>query len=130
MDDEWDLHAVVRSCNNTSTDATAASNTNNTTTTNDEQEDHDDDFDVTGTIACKNVKKHFSYSTSSENPSEGLEEVYKEGCSQPVITTTTTMSVSVSDEPLHEMLNASDSIYTETPSRKRYIYGMHIISTK
>ncbi|KAK1415227.1 hypothetical protein QVD17_31001 [Tagetes erecta] len=116
MDDEWDLHAVVRSCNTASTDATLPSQ-KNATTTNDE--DQNNDFDVTGSVACRNVVNPFSYSTSRENPSEGLEEVYKEGCSQPVTTTTNiTAPISVGDEQF-EMLNASDSNYTEAPSRKR-----------
>ncbi|XP_076931023.1 WRKY transcription factor 22-like [Bidens hawaiensis] len=106
MDDEWDLHAVVRSCNTNSTDATG---TNATTAI-----DYDDDFDVINP---------FSYPNMGDNLSEGLEEVYQEGCSQQLMTTaataTSTVPVSVSDEPLHDMLNASDQISTETPSRKR-----------
>ncbi|XP_076943086.1 WRKY transcription factor 22-like [Bidens hawaiensis] len=113
MDDdhEWDLHAVVRSCNTISTDATAACGTNATTTIDDY--DYDDDFDVINP---------FSYSNTGENLPEGLEEVYKEGCSQQLTTAatvTTTVPVSVGDEPQHEMLNASGPISTETPSRKR-----------
>ncbi|KAF5772299.1 putative transcription factor WRKY family [Helianthus annuus] len=108
--DEWDLQAVVRSCN------TISANSTNTTITIDE---YDDEFDVMGSVPCSNATNPFSYWTCSENASEGLEEVYKEGCSQQCLTVaaaTTTAQLSVGDEPLHEMLNACDSTST---SRKR-----------
>ncbi|KAI7740542.1 hypothetical protein M8C21_005931, partial [Ambrosia artemisiifolia] len=118
-DDEWDLQAVVRSCNTMSTDATTAACGTNTTITID---DYDDEFDVMGSVPCSNAMDMFGHSTCVENAWEGLEEVYKEGCSQrlTVAASTTTAHVSLGDEPLHhEMLNGGDSTSTETPSRKR-----------
>ncbi|KAK9063181.1 hypothetical protein SSX86_017051 [Deinandra increscens subsp. villosa] len=114
-DESWDLHAVVRSCNTISADHSTVAGRTNTTTTIDNDFDH-----VMGTIAaCRDhvMNPLFSNSNSAENPSEGLEEVYKEGCSQRL---TTAAVVSVGDEEyVHEMQNASESLSTETPSRKR-----------
>ncbi|KAD2805443.1 hypothetical protein R6Q59_029387 [Mikania micrantha] len=107
MDDEWDLHAVVRSCNTISNDATT-----NTTTIN----YCGGDFNV---VPCTD---EINLLNSGENPpAEGLEEVYKEGCSQhlPI----TTVPVSVGDELVHHeimMTSSGHSLNNETtPSRKR-----------
>ncbi|KAI7735571.1 hypothetical protein M8C21_011860, partial [Ambrosia artemisiifolia] len=112
MDDEWDLHAVVRSC---TTISNAAARRANVTTAIEEY--NKDDFDVIETVACKNDINSFSYSLFS--PWEGLEEVYKEGCSQRLKTKEAAAGF-VDDEPLHEMLfDPSDPVFNETPSRKR-----------
>lgn len=112
MDDEWDLHAVVRSCNTISC--------TNTTTTIDDYDD-DDGFDNMEIVTSRNDANPFSYSTSSENPSEGLEDVYKEGCSivTPLAPTQTTAFVYVDEEDELPVMDASHSFSIETPSRKR-----------
>ena len=112
MDDEWDLHAVVRSCNTISNDANATSGTNTTT----DVEEFDDGFDNMEGLASENDMNLFSYSNSSENPLEGLEEVYKEGCSQPLITNTGVVSF---DDEQQQVLDGSSSFTIETPARKR-----------
>ncbi|XP_042753061.1 probable WRKY transcription factor 29 isoform X2 [Lactuca sativa] len=111
MDDEWDLHAVVRSYTTISTDATTAASGTNTTTS-------DDGFDMVETVASGNEIYQFSYSNTGENQSEGLEEVYKEGCSQRLGTTATAV-VSGDDEQLPVFDGSCDSFSNETPSRKR-----------
>ncbi|KAI7734131.1 hypothetical protein M8C21_009280 [Ambrosia artemisiifolia] len=112
MDDEWDLHAVVRSCTTISNAATRRANV-----TTPIEEYNKDDFDVLETVACKNDINSFSYSLFS--PWVGLEEVYKEGCSQRLKTNEAAAGF-VDDEPLHEMLfDPSDPVFNETPSRKR-----------
>nr|XP_043613499.1 WRKY transcription factor 22-like [Erigeron canadensis] len=113
MDDEWDLHAVVRSCTTISNDhATATSDTN--TTSNTTIDIYDDIFD--------NIKP-FSYLNYGENPFEGLEEVYKEGCShRPGVESTlgVTDDVSNDDDEQVNVLDASiDSFANESPSKKR-----------
>ncbi|PWA57894.1 DNA-binding WRKY [Artemisia annua] len=113
MDDEWDLHAVVRSCNTISNDANATSGKNTTTNV----EEFDDGFDNMEGLASENDMNLFSYSNSSENPLEGLEEVYKEGCSQPLINTNTAV-VSFDDEQ-QLGTDGSSSFTIETPTRKR-----------
>ncbi|CAI9295655.1 unnamed protein product [Lactuca saligna] len=111
MDDEWDLHAVVRSYTTISTDATTAASGTNTTTS-------DDGFDMMETVASGNEIYQFSYSNTGENPSEGLEEVYKEGCSQRLSTIAAAV-VSGDDEQLPVFDGSCDSFSNETPSRKR-----------
>ncbi|CAH1430247.1 unnamed protein product [Lactuca virosa] len=111
MDDEWDLHAVVRSYTTIPTDATTAASGTNTTTS-------DDGFDMVETVASGNEIYQFSYSNTGENPSEGLEEVYKEGCSQRLSTMATAV-VSGDDEQLPVFDGSCDSFSSETPSRKR-----------
>ncbi|KAI3735339.1 hypothetical protein L6452_14834 [Arctium lappa] len=119
MDDEWDLHAVVRSCTTNSTDA-ATSGTNTTVTV----DDYDDGF---YNMETGNDINPYSYSNSGENPSEGLEEVYKEGCSQRLPTTTTTTTATVVsvdvggffDEQLSMFDASNHSLSIESPTKKR-----------
>lgn len=108
MDEEWDLHAVVRSYTTISTDAMATSGTN----TNTSVDDYDDDFDIVETVATGNEIYPFSNSTSGENPSEGLEEVYSQRLS------TTPAAVSGDDEQ-PPVLDGCDSFSNGTPSKKR-----------
>ncbi|KAI3517688.1 hypothetical protein L1887_16905 [Cichorium endivia] len=108
MDEEWDLHAVVRSYTTISTDAMATSGTNTTTSV----DDYDDDFDMVETVATGNEIYPFSNSNSGENPSEGLEEVYSQRLS------TNPAAVSGDDEQ-PPVLDGCDSFSNETPSKKR-----------
>ncbi|XP_024990539.1 probable WRKY transcription factor 27 [Cynara cardunculus var. scolymus] len=120
MDDEWDLYAVVRSCTTNSTDAATSGNVT--------VDDYEDGYDYNMETVADMINP-YSYSNSGDNPSEGLEEVYKEGCSQRLpttttttITTTTTTTGGFFDEQEQPSVSfdASDhSLSNESPSKKR-----------
>ncbi|XP_071732628.1 WRKY transcription factor 22-like [Rutidosis leptorrhynchoides] len=123
MDDEWDLHAVVRSCTSTTTTTT----TTNTNTTSNYDDDYDDDgFNKMETdhVTLSNDDdddddnvNQLLYSNSDKKSSEGLEEVYKEGCSQ-AATTSGATTILIDDEKLRAA-NATEAFSIDTPSRKR-----------
>ncbi|KVI04688.1 DNA-binding WRKY [Cynara cardunculus var. scolymus] len=123
MDDEWDLYAVVRSCTTNSTDAATSGNVT--------VDDYEDGYDYNMETVADMINP-YSYSNSGDNPSEGLEEVYKEGCSQRLpttttttITTTTTTTGGFFDEQEQPSVSfdASDhSLSNESPSKKRNYY--------
>ncbi|KAI7756619.1 hypothetical protein M8C21_021370 [Ambrosia artemisiifolia] len=82
MDDEWDLHAVVRGC--TATSAAAVSATTS--------EDYDDGCYSLESLASGNESIPFAFSTAG-NVYGGLEDVYKAGCGlQPLSTAGETSS--------------------------------------
>ncbi|KAI7736220.1 hypothetical protein M8C21_024133 [Ambrosia artemisiifolia] len=82
MDDEWDLHAVVRSC--TATSAAAVSDTTS--------EGYDDVCHSLESLASGNESSPFAFSTAG-NVYGGLEDVYKAGCGlQPLSTAGETSS--------------------------------------
>ncbi|KAI3793794.1 hypothetical protein L1987_36416 [Smallanthus sonchifolius] len=90
MDDTWDLHAVVRSCK--TMNAAAAAAVNATTV-----EDYDDGYCNLECLAYGNESKPFAFPTLG-NVSGGLEDVYKAGCGQVLLTggeTTSTAAVAV-----------------------------------
>ncbi|KAL0318080.1 UNVERIFIED_CONTAM: hypothetical protein Sangu_2222300 [Sesamum angustifolium] len=75
MDDDWDLHAVVRGCaavTTTTTDTTSTTTANNPfpsfSSTPNFHEDHQDSFDFPGLIDDRN------------DPFQGLQEIYQEFC--------------------------------------------------
>ncbi|KAK1409962.1 hypothetical protein QVD17_36493 [Tagetes erecta] len=90
MDDEWDLHAVVRSCTTTSGTAAAAVNATNV-------EDYDDGSYNLESLAFGNqVRGQFAY-PSLGNVSGGLDDVYKASCvsGQPLSTARETTSTAI-----------------------------------
>ncbi|XP_076887194.1 WRKY transcription factor 22-like [Bidens hawaiensis] len=85
MDDEWDLHAVVRSCATTSAaTATAVS-----------PMDYDDGSYNLESLASGNETNPFVF-LSLGNVSGGLEDVYKAGCGQPLASGETTAAIATS----------------------------------
>ncbi|KAL8193655.1 hypothetical protein R6Q57_026790 [Mikania cordata] len=116
MDDEWDLHAVVRSCAAASAAVTATG-----------VEDYDDDSYNLESLASGNESDSFAF-PSLGHVSGGLEDVYKAGCGQPPLTTTSTaVTADIGGEGFcHEQLpmltdsiSHSFTISSSTRHRKR-----------
>ncbi|KAL0299593.1 UNVERIFIED_CONTAM: putative WRKY transcription factor 27 [Sesamum radiatum] len=96
MDDDWDLHAVVRGCaavTTTTTDTTSTTTANNPfpsfSSTPNFHEDHQDSFDFPGLIDDRN------------DPFQGLQEIYQEFClDAPPPATTSSAGVDTATVPV------------------------------
>ncbi|KAI3799343.1 hypothetical protein L1987_34636 [Smallanthus sonchifolius] len=119
MDDAWDLHAVVRSCK--TVNAAPAETVNATTV-----EDYDDGYCNLECLAYGNESNPFAFPTMG-SVSGGLEDVYKAGCGQLLLTggetnSTAAIAVGVDGEGFcHEQL----PMLTDSHS-----FSMHAMSSQ
>ncbi|PIN16278.1 hypothetical protein CDL12_11064 [Handroanthus impetiginosus] len=109
MDDDWDLHAVVRGC--TSATTTTASAATPTTTSDpfpsfSSKPFHEDQnsFDFPGLMDDRN-----------ENPFQGLQEIYQEFCVDPPSPPASTSAVTISTPAGHVFQSHQEIVQVQPP---------------